>query len=278
MKQLIDTHAHLNLEEFSGDWKEVIDRTLENGVFMINVGVNYVSSARAVEIAGEFAGGVWAAIGLHPDNIAPGIAKSFKAGATSESVKEPEFNAAVYRQLARSSAKVVAIGEIGLDYSRLPKNEIESSRIRDKQADIFRVQLELARELGLPVIIHSRKAHKDVIRVLREFAGMGGTVPGVVHCFTGTTKEARQYYELGLHFGLNGIIFKIDLDDAVAQMPSDRILLETDCPYLLPLPEIGRNEPVYIKNVAERVAQIRNDSTDTILEVATANAKNLFKI
>jgi len=278
MPRLIDTHAHLNFEDYGRDRRQVIDNSLKEGIFMINVGVNYGSSQRAAELTQESAEGIWAAVGLHPQNIDDDLHPEAKDFVRPEDIKEPEFNSGLYRQLAESSKKIVAVGEIGLDYMRLPKDEIKASSIRLKQQNIFKQQLALARELGLPAIIHSRTAHKDTIRILRDFAGPGGSVNGVIHCFTGNAKEANQYYDLGLHFGLNGIIFKLDLDQAVANMPLARILLETDCPFLSPLPEIKRNEPRFVANVAERVAQIRNDSVGTIIEAATANAKKLFKI
>ncbi|MFZ3073710.1 MAG: TatD family hydrolase [Minisyncoccales bacterium] len=275
---LIDTHAHLNLEAFDNDRRQVIENSLDKGVFMINVGVNYASSLRAVEIAQESGGGVWAAAGLHPENIDDDFHPDPKDFRRPEDIKEPAFDSDLYRKLARSSPKIVAIGEIGLDYLHLPKDEIKAPRIRDKQADVFKQQLALARELDLPVIIHSRMAHNDTINILREFAGFGGRVNGVIHCFTGNAEEMRQYRGLGLYFGINGIIFKLDLNEAIAQMPPDRILLETDCPFLSPLPEVKRNEPQFVLNVAERVAQIRNDSVETIIEASTENAKKLFGI
>jgi TatD DNase family protein len=278
MPRLIDTHAHLNLEAYDSDRRQVVEKSLLEGVFMINVGVNYASSLRAVEVAQEHGPGVWAAVGLHPENIDDDLHPDPKDFRKPEDIKEPEFNADLYRELARSSDRVVAVGEMGLDYLHLPKDEAKAARIRDKQAKVFKQQLTLASELCLPAIIHSRMAHKDTIGILRGFAGPGGSINGVVHCFTGTAKESGQYFDLGLYFGLNGIIFKLDLKEAVAQIPLGRILLETDCPFLSPLPEIKRNEPRFVLNVAERVAQIRNDSVDTIIEAATGNAKKLFRI
>lgn len=278
MLKLFDTHAHLNLAEFSGDYEDVIARSLESGVSMINVGVNYGSSLRAVGIAGEYNFGVWAAIGLHPENIGGNQRLDDNNPQKSENIKESEFDAKKYRALAQSSKKIVAIGETGLDYLRLPKDEARATAIREKQTDVFKQHLALAFDLNLPVIIHTRMAHKETIEILREFAGFSGSVNGVIHCFTGNAEEMRQYRGLGLYFGINGIIFKLDLNEAIAQMPPDRILLETDCPFLSPLPEVKRNEPQFVLNVAERVAQIRNDSVETIIEVSAKNAKRLFGI
>lgn len=278
MSQLFDTHAHLNLSEFADDYKEIARKSLNAGISIINVGVNYASSERAVEIANGFESGIWAAVGLHPENIGSNLASNTKKFQKPENIREPEFNPGIYRGLVDSSKKVVAIGEIGLDYLRLPKDESKASLIRLKQQDIFKKQLALASELGLPAIIHTRKAHQDTIRVLCDFAGPGGVINGVVHCFTGNANEARQYYDLGLYFGLNGIIFKMNLNEAITQIPLERILLETDCPYLSPHSEIKRNEPVYVENVAQCVAQIRRDSVDTIIKAATVNAQKLFRI
>ena len=233
---------------------------------------------KAVRIAAENPEGIWAAIGLHPQNIDDGSRPDLKKSVRPEDIKESRFDAEMYRELARSSSKVVAIGEIGLDYSRMPKNEIEAAAIRAKQAEIFKQQLDLAAELGLPVVIHTRMAHEDTIKILRDFAGESGKIRGVIHCFTGSANDADRYYDLGLHFGLNGIIFKLDLDQALVKMPLERILLETDCPFLSPLPEVKRNEPRFVRNVAERVAQIRNDSVDAVIEAAAANADKLFGI
>jgi TatD DNase family protein len=256
----------------------VIARSLESGVSMINIGVNYESSLRAVVIAGEYNSGVWAAIGLHPENIGGNQRLDGNNPQKPENIKESEFDAKKYRALAQSSKKIVAIGETGLDYLRLPKDEARATAIREKQTDVFKQHLALAFDLNLPVIIHTRMAHKETIEILREFAGFSGSVNGVIHCFTGNAEEMRQYRGLGLYFGINGIIFKLDLNEAIAQMPPDRILLETDCPFLSPLPEVKRNEPQFVLNVAERVAQIRNDSVETIIEVSAKNAKRLFGI
>ncbi|MCU0653648.1 MAG: TatD family hydrolase [Candidatus Pacebacteria bacterium] len=276
--KLIDTHAHLNLAEFADDYEKVINDSLERGVFVINVGVNYASSQRADELARQFGEGVYCAIGLHPENIEEEEKPAAKEAALPEHIKEADFDGELYRELARSAQKIVALGETGLDYLRLPKNAARAEAIRSKQKEVFKKQLALAKELGLPVIVHSRLAHEDTMAVLRDFTGASGRINGVMHCFSGSEAEAREIYDLGMYFGLNGIIFKLDIAAAVAQLPLDRILLETDCPYLSPIKEVRRNEPRYVSAVAERVAQIRRDSVDTIVEAANANAKKLFGI
>ena len=178
--KLIDTHAHLNFEDYDNDRPQVIENSLKEGIFMVNAGVNFASSQKSVRIASENHEGIWAAIGLHPQNIDDGLRPNLKNAVRTEDIKESQFDAGIYRELARSSNKVVAIGEIGLDYSRMPKSEIRVAAIRDKQAEIFKQQLELAAELELPVVIHTRMAHEDTIKILREFAGKSGKIKGVI--------------------------------------------------------------------------------------------------
>ncbi len=279
--KLIDTHAHLNFAAFDADRETVIENSLAEGIFAINVGVNFESSRAAATIAQKYETGVWAAIGLHPENI-KNISEEGRAdageGIALENIKEPGFDSESYRRLAQTFGKIVAIGETGLDYLRLPKNAVRAEKIRANQKEVFKKQLALAKDLDLPVIVHSRMAHDDMMAALKEFAGAKGYVRGVMHCFSGTAGEAREIYGLGMCFGLNGIIFKLNLDEAVKQMPLDRILLETDCPYLSPLPQIKRNEPRHVLEVAKRVAAIRNEPAETIIAAATENARSLFGI
>lgn len=278
MRPLVDTHAHLNFFDYSADWRQVLWQSLDEGIFAINIGVNFESSEAAVKIAQNYENGVWAAIGLHPENIGIDSRLDGDSRQKPENIKEPEFDANKYRALALSSKKIVAIGEIGLDYLRLPKDNEKSSGIRSKQQGIFKQQLALARELDLPVIIHSRMAHKDLITILQVETKERGKVKGVVHCFTGSVQDAKEYQELGLYFGLNGIIFKMDLNEAISQMPLDKILLETDCPFLSPPGLPPRNSPLNLPVVAEKVAQIRNEQVNTIIEATAGNAQKLFKI
>ncbi len=270
---LIDTHAHLNFNAYKNDVDEVIKHSLENNVWMINVGSQYSTSKRAVEIAGEYEKGVYAAVGLHPIHV-----------------REEEFYYEKYKQLALSAVegKVVAIGEIGLDYKS------EYVLFKEKQKEVLLRQLDLAEELKLPVIFHCRMAHQDLIQTIQQ--SNIPTIRGVIHCFTGTWQQAEKYLAMGFYLGFNGIIFKLDLDEVIAKTPSDRILIETDCPYLTPLPMEGRNEPLYVKYVAEKIAKIKNLAKRTefssspsfllrknsvfeeIAKITTKNAKKLFKV
>jgi len=269
---LIDTHAHLNFSAYKNDVDEVIKRTLDNNIWMINVGSQYSTSKRAVELAGKYEKGVWAAVGLHPIH------------------SQDEFVREKYKELARSK-KVVAIGEIGLDYkfaetsSHLTPHSVSPSSAKEyvpfkkRQREVFLQQLKLAEELDLPVIFHCRMAHADLLEVINsKFKIQNSKLNGVVHCFTGTWEQAIEYLDMGFYLGFNGIIFKLNLDEIIKKIPLDKILIETDCPYLTPPQIEGRNEPLYVKYVAEKIAQIKKLSYDKISAITTENAIKLFKL
>jgi len=279
---LIDTHAHLNFNAYKDDANEVIGRSLKNNFWMINVGSQYSTSKRAVEIAEKYPEGVYAAIGLHPIH------------------SEEEFDYKKYRVLANRligdppRRRVVAIGEIGLDYKS------EYVLFKERQKKVFLKQLDLAKELNLPAIFHCRMAHEDLIEILNtKYKIQDIASRGVIHCFTGTWDDARKYLEMGFYLGFNGIIFKLYLDEVIEKTPLDKILVETDCPYLTPPlpadsafvaasakeavltkagPMTGRNEPLYVKYVAEKIAKIKKKSYEEISEITTQNAKKLFNL
>lgn len=267
---LIDTHAHLNFNAYKEDSLKVLQRSLDAGVWMINVGSQYSTSKRAVEMAEKYPEGVYAAIGLHPIHLETGTVqgKIDKEEIKFETIEEV-FDYEKYKELAQSK-KVVAIGEVGLDY----KPEYASTKV--KQETVLRQQMALAREMNLPVLFHCRMAHDDLIKILQE---SGAQVKGVIHCFTGTWKQAEKYLAMGLHLGFNGIIFKLNLEEIIKKTPIDRILLETDCPYLTPPQEGGkRNEPIFVKYVAEEVAKIKKISYKDVAEITAQNTRTLFKI
>lgn len=273
----IDTHAHLNFSDYAIDNHEIIENSQKLGISIINVGTNFFSSQRAVELAQRYPAGVFAAIGLHPEAIQYGLQAPRLKTDKPEDILEFDFDAKKYGALAESP-KVVAIGEIGLDNFRLPKSKVKALEIKEKQREIFLKQVAFARKKKLPVIIHCRNAHDEMLDLLTADVADNGALAGVIHCFTATKEQAEKYYNLGFYFGLNGILFKADLAEAVAIMPLDRILLETDCPFLAPPGRPERNVPQNLPVIAERVAQIRNDSVDTIIDSATNNARALFKI
>ena len=271
---LIDTHAHLNFNAFKEDIDTVIKRTLTNDIWVINVGSQYTTSKRAVEIAQKYEKGVYATVGLHPIHLSGGI---FKTKIDKEEIefetREEEFNYQKYKDLAKNK-KVVAIGEIGFDYYYRPKTKTKLAEFKQKQKENFLKQIDLAKELSLPVIFHCRMGHNDLIEVISQFSDL----KGVIHCFTGTWEQAQKYLETGFFLGFNGIIFKLNLDEIIEKSPLDKILIETDCPYLTPPPMEGRNEPLYVKYVVEKIAKIKNLRYEEIAKITTENAKKLFKL
>lgn len=254
---LIDTHAHLSDRRFHGDVPAVLARARAAGLIaMMIVGYDLDSSRRAVQLA-ERSDDLWAVIGVHPHH-----ADDFSTAAGTE-----------LRALAASD-KVMAIGECGLDYYR----NLASS---EAQRKAFASQLDLAAELGLPIVIHSREAMEETLATL---AGVQGLVErgGVLHCFDGTAEDARQAVLLGLHVSCAGpITYRKDptLAQAIAQVPPDRLVVETDCPYLSPAGHRGeRNEPAHVRLVAEAVARVRSRSiADTARETSVAAAA-LFRL
>lgn len=278
---LIDTHAHLNFAAYREDLNEVVKRSLESDIWMINVGSQYSTSKKAVEIAKNYPEGVYAAVGLHPLHLNAGLVKvKIDKEEISFNSREEEFSYGKYKELARNK-KVVAIGEVGFDYYYKPKTKKRLELFKEKQREVVIKQLKLAKELNLPVIFHCRVAHKDLTVFLKENPEL---MPerAVVHGFVGNSDELQQYLEMGLSIGFNGIIFKsiegINFEDNIKNTPLDRILLETDCPYLTPLPEEGRNEPIYIKHVVEKIARVKGLKLEEITKITTENAKNLFNI
>jgi TatD DNase family protein len=274
---LIDTHSHLNFNAYNKDVNDVVERSLADDVWMINVGSQYATSKKAVEIAEKYPQGVYAAIGLHPIHLETNLVKIKEDPEEIEQFqdKEENFNYDKYKELARNE-KVKAIGEIGLDYYYKPKTKVRLEIFKEKQKEVLGQQIKLAQELDLPVIFHCRMAHQDLIEILKS---LKSKPKGVIHCFTGDWQQAKEYMEMGFYLGFNGIIFKLNLDEIIKKTPLDKILIETDCPYLTP-PIMGtkRNEPLYVKYVAERITELKNLNFQEIADITTQNAKELFKI
>ncbi len=270
---LIDTHAHLNFKAFDKDRDEVIKRSLEQGVWLINASSNYKTSKLAKEISQQYPAGIFASIGLHPINCVIDLSQA-------DEDRLEELDIEKYRELAKSKG-VVAIGEIGLDYWNEPKGKNRAEVFKNKQKEVFLKQMELAKELGLPVILHCRKAHNDLIEIMCNFYATAQKlhIGGVIHCFTGDWEQAQKYLEMELFLGFNGIIFKMDLNEVIKKIPLEKMLIETDCPFLTP-PVLAeqRNEPVNVKYVAQRIAEIKGESLEKIAQITTQNAKELFCI
>jgi len=257
---LVDTHAHLDDPQFDADRAAVIARAAASGLrYIVTVGTDLDSSRQALELAQRFPG-VYAAVGFHPHE-----AKTFGADSLDR-----------LRRLA-AHPDVVALGEMGLDFYR-------NLSPRQEQRQAFERQLSLAAELGLPVIVHSRQAHGEVLDILQRWAGrLGpGRIAGVMHCFSGDEAMARRFLELGFFISLAGpVTFGAArrLRDLAAALPLEGLVLETDCPYLAPEPFRGqRNEPARVRAVAEEVAALRGLSLRALAHATTANAQSLFRL
>ena len=251
---LFDTHAHMNDPAFDEDREEVILGLKEKGVAnFLNVGCCLESSKDCIAMAEKY-DFVYASVGTHPDS--------------ADEVDEAVLDA--YRQMARHP-KVMAIGEIGLDYyyETIP---------RQIQIQAFRMQMELARELKMPVIVHERNAHDDGMRVVKEFKD----VTGVFHCYSGSAEMARQLVDMGWYIGFTGVLTFKNARKAVEtaeRIPLERIVLETDCPFMAPEPFRGkRNDPGYLYRMAERLAEIRGISVEEVHAATMENAKRLYRI
>ncbi|MEK7125256.1 MAG: TatD family hydrolase [Patescibacteria group bacterium] len=260
--QIIDTHCHPQFPQYDTDREEVIQRASEQNVGMICIGTDWETSRSAIDLA--FAhDNVWATVGLHPnDNLTE------------------HYDHDAYVKLAQES-KVVAIGEVGLDYYRTTEPEKKKF-----QRERFEKQIQLAIEINKPLVIHCRDgsaslttgAHKDMIEMLSAIRHKLSANPGAIHSFTGTYADAKRYVHLGFKIGLNGIItFARQYDDTVMDIPLEHILLETDAPYLTPEPYRGkRNEPAYVAYVAEQVARLRKIPVEKVMQQTTENALTLF--
>lgn len=287
---LIDTHAHVNFKDFKDDAKDVIKRALDDGIWMINIGSERKTSERAVKMAEEYEEGVYSAVGLHPSHL---IEQDVEYEENGEAVKykskPEEFDYDFYLNLAKNK-KVVGIGECGLDFYR-SKNQasekLKAESLKEKQKDIFRKHLNLAKEANKPIIIHCRNAHEDLLEILETKTYKLKPNSGVMHFFTGTLEQAKKYIELGFYISFSGVITfpplrregAIEYENVVSQIPLEKILVETDCPYVAPVPHRGkRNEPQYVKYVAQKIAEIKGLSFDEVAEQTKRNAKELFGI
>ncbi|MBI2356366.1 MAG: TatD family hydrolase [Candidatus Doudnabacteria bacterium] len=268
-----DTHTHVNFSAFKSDANEVIKRALACDTWLINVGTQQDTSTAAVELASKYSEGVYAAIGLHPVHTWQQMLDEEESHFKS---RQEEFNESEYTALLYSKA-VVAVGECGLDYFRLPEDNKEKAI--KKQKAVFIAQIAFARKNNLALIVHCRDAYEDLLQILKaEYAGM----PAVIHSFTDTWETAKKFLDEGFYIALNGIL-TFDKTGRLAEVaqktPLDRLLTETDAPYLTPPPYRGkRNEPSYVRYVVEKIAQVRGISLEEAAEKTFENAKRLFKV
>lgn len=273
--RLLDIHAHTNFQAFADDAEAVIRTSLEAGVGLFNVGAQLKTSQRAVALAEQFADSpVWAVVGQHPIHTGRHV-----------------FDRAAFVELARHSA-VVAIGECGLDYYRLgstyddpseddgppPVTSLTPEEHKQRQREIFVQQIKIAKDVSKPLMVHCRDAYADVAQVLQE----QGSPPFDIHCFTGGWDDAKPLLDLGGYLSFTGIITfpkSERIHEVVQKIPLERLMVETDCPYLTPVPYRGkRNLPQYVELVARKVAALRGESFEAVAQATTDNARRLFAL
>jgi TatD DNase family protein len=282
----VDSHCHVHFRAYKDEQDALIKKTLESGVFMVTVGTDHITSQEAILCAEKY-DGVFATVGLHPEHVIDQT--FFDENESSEHFPAEVFDPVFYRTLSQSK-KCVAIGECGLDYYRIPEGTDRDMAIT-KQKQTVRAHFDLAHELDLPVVVHCRDAYEDQLLINQEYLDAGKlSRRGVIHCFAGTLEQARAFVAQGFYLGFTGVITfparKIDVlmdgltetQQIIREIPMDRILIETDAPYLTPIPFRGkRNEPAYVKYVAEKIAEIKQVSLEEIENTTTKNAKRLFQ-
>ena len=253
---LIDTHAHLDMKDYNDDLDEVIERALDRGInYIISVGIDYSSSVKALELAGRY-DFIYSTIGCHPHNA-----------------DNTDFDK--LRDLGKlaSESKVVAWGEIGLDFFRNRSKP-------EKQIEIFEQQLWMAYEYDLPVIIHDRDAHSELFDILKKNKDLNDK--GVIHCFSGDFELAMAFIDMGYYISIPGTVTYKNankIKDVAARIPIERILVETDAPFLAPVPKRGkRNEPSFVAYTAREIARLRGMDFDEFAKHTFENAKALFNI
>lgn len=272
--RFIDTHAHVNMTAFSDDAEAVLQRALAADTWVINIGAHHRASERAVTLAEQYETGVYAVTGLHPLYTHPSATSVSTTYAETELPERDleHFDVETYRELL-AHPKVVAAGEIGLDHIDEPPESMKTA-----QRDVFIAQMELAKEVGKPVVFHCRKAYDDLISILESHYE---TLPGgILHSFMGRVPQAERLLDMGFFFSVNGLItFNRGRDKVLKHIPLERLVIETDAPYLTPEPHRGeRNEPVYVQHVAEKLAEIKQVSAEEVSDMTTRNARRLFGI
>lgn len=287
MPKYIDIHAHVNFVLFDEDRKEVLRRALSSDTWVINIGTQLDTSLKAVHVSEEYQEGVYATIGLHPTHTSSSYVDQDELGVYSKefAARGEVFDKAKYREIFKQG-KVVAIGECGLDYFHLKEGDLK------KQEEAFIKQIELANELNLPLMLHIRNseedlstsAYQDVLEILKKHS----KVKGVVHFFAGELKDAMDFVDFGFYISFAGVITYppkkqnprgIDNNEIIRCVPLDRIFADTDSPYVAPVPNRGkRNEPLYVKDIVAKIAEIKNISTEEVSSQIVKNAQKLFNI
>jgi len=273
--KLIDSHCHIQFNSFKDDYDEVIQRCVTKDVILNTVGTQKETSKKAVEFAEKY-DNIYATIGLHPIHLFPTHVDEEE---TSFISREEDFDEEYYGELAKSE-KVIAVGECGIDLFHLPKDK-SLEEVLEKQKEIFIKQADFAKKHDLPLVIHVRDAYEEMLQVLEP------ETKGVIHCYTGNWQNAQKFLDLGLYLGFTGIVTfpakktdpkpQEELLEVIKNCPLDRILIETDAPYLAPQKYRGeRSEPWMVEEVAKKIAEIKGVSEEEVRKATVENAKKLF--
>lgn len=284
MTHFVDAHCHVHFNAYKEDMHEVARAALAENTWMITVGTQKDTSKAAIAFAKQHEG-VWATVGLHPNHLFPVVIDEDEVPFMT---REEDFDFNYYYELAQDP-KVVAIGECGLDYYRIPESR-DRKEVEEKQERVFRAHLDLSEKVGKPVMIHCRDAHAQCAAILEEYIAQGKLKRrGNVHCFTGTWEEATRYHALGFYTSFTGVITfptkkstgqtESPIQSVVRQTPLSHMLIETDAPYLTPVPFRGkRNLPQYVRYVAQMIADLTGETLEEVARVTTQNARALFGI
>jgi len=287
MPKYIDIHAHTNFVAFAEDRDAVIHRALESDTWMINIGTQYDTSKKAVEMTNEYKEGVYACIGLHPIHTSASYHDESELGNEGKEFtsRGEIFDKEKYRELFKIG-KVVGIGECGLDYYHMSKDSVE------KQKKAFIDQIELANELDIPLMLHIRNsdeyldtsAYQDALEIIKQHS----KVKGVIHFFAGTLKDAQDFVDFGFCISFAGVITyppkkndprKINFEEIIKELPINMIMADTDSPYVAPVPHRGkRNESIYVKDIVKKIAEIKGLDEEKVAIQIVENAKKLFDI
>lgn len=277
--KLIDAHTHVQFAAYENDRETVIKRSLDNDIWLVNIGTQKDTSLKAVETADYYVEGVYATVGLHPIHTEKSYHDPQELGGGNATKafmsREEEFDYDYYKKLL-SHPKVLAIGECGLDYYRLGNGS------KEKQKEAFKAQINLAYELGKPLMIHCREAFPDLIDILKanEAKKLKADPPGIIHFFSGTKGEAAALLDMGFYFSFGGVItFTSSYNEILKYISLEKILLETDAPYVAPVPFHGkRNEPSYVTYVAEAVAKIFDAPLEIVAKKTTRNTRRVLRM
>jgi TatD DNase family protein len=277
--QFIDTHAHVNFNAYKKDGEEILQKALNEGVLVVNVGSQYSTSQRAIEYAHKFETGIWAIVGIHPihlDKKTVHIDSEELDSVLEIKANGEDYDAEKYLELAKDE-KVVAVGEVGLDYHHFEENE-NVEPMKEKQKEVLIKFIELANLVNKPVMLHCWDGYDDLLEILEKHPV---NKRGIVHSFIGSYKTANKFIEFGYKIGLNGIItYGESYNRLIKEIDLKNIVIETDCPYLTPRPleKEKRNEPIFVKLVAEKIAEVKEISIEEVARITTENAKKIFDI